>query len=577
MAWHSWATLRGYFTQDDFIFIYSAGHHSLSLSYLFARHAGVHIMPGQFLLIWLVTRIAPLNYTVAVIPLLVLQALSVALLWRVLVRLFDHSILLLVPFALYALSPLVFVSTLWWAVSLQLTPFFVVLFASVDHQVRFVQTGVRRHAWLALAWVAVGVLFWEKAVVLILVLFGFSIALSSSGSLPQRVVRTVRRHWWLWSTYIAAAAAYALVYTLNAPASATQTTTTGSQLASSQTVDLAHRMIVNVLLPGIFGGPWNGHLGEVNTPSPTLLVLAFGLVALAVGTSVARRGSRAAIAWVVLGLYLVLDVALLAVARLHAWGPGIGSFPRFVADAVPIVTLCGALALLPLKGESDSASTPPERPSTWSDGELVALGLAAILVVGAVFTTAMSTSLHENAADRRFVASATSAIKRNPGLVLFDGAVPADVLSPLFGPDWRASRVIGVTRPRPKFDLPTADLMVLDDLGVPRPVALTYAVHARPGPAKDCGYAVGAGATAIGLDVLATGKHLVVEVIYFIGRSGDGRISSGNTSVRAHFEAGGVRAFYFVADGPFDKVAVEAPPGNVVCIARVTVGAAVPG
>ncbi|HEX2416847.1 MAG TPA: hypothetical protein VHJ83_01810, partial [Micromonosporaceae bacterium] len=84
--WHAVVMLRGYFWQDDFLYVYRAATMPL-FEYLGQDYNG-HFMPGQFLLAWMVTRWAPLNWEIAVLPLIAVQILGYVLFWRLLVRMF---------------------------------------------------------------------------------------------------------------------------------------------------------------------------------------------------------------------------------------------------------------------------------------------------------------------------------------------------------------------------------------------------------------------------------------------------------------------------------------------------------
>src|SRR3954447_24022858 len=176
ILWHAWVALHGFFTQDDFVFTYHAAHSPLSLHYLFqsygggAHSGGPHIMPAQFLLIWLVTRLAPGNYAVAVAPLLVMQALTCWVLWRLLSQLFPGNGARLIAFGFFTLSPVMFITSMWWAFGLQVVPFTLALFFALDQHVRYLHTGRRRHAVLALGVTVAGLVFWEKAALIVPVL-----------------------------------------------------------------------------------------------------------------------------------------------------------------------------------------------------------------------------------------------------------------------------------------------------------------------------------------------------------------------------------------------------------------------
>jgi len=65
-----------------------------------------HLQPGQFAIAWLVSRIAPLNYTVAVFPVLLLTLAGGVLMWKFLVALFGDRPATLIPLAFLMLCPL---------------------------------------------------------------------------------------------------------------------------------------------------------------------------------------------------------------------------------------------------------------------------------------------------------------------------------------------------------------------------------------------------------------------------------------------------------------------------------------
>src|SRR5262245_45989206 len=80
---HAVLALNGFFWQDDFVITYHAASASpTDLGYLFHAHNGEHVAPGCFALAWLVTAIAPLNFGVATLPLLLIQAGASVLFWR---------------------------------------------------------------------------------------------------------------------------------------------------------------------------------------------------------------------------------------------------------------------------------------------------------------------------------------------------------------------------------------------------------------------------------------------------------------------------------------------------------------
>src|SRR5262249_15893342 len=167
-----------------------------------------HLMPGQFLLVWLLTAVAPMKYTVAVLPVLALQAVGYVLTWKLLVRLYGHRWAILVPYAVVVCSPLVLAATMWWAYALQLIPLELSLPAALYAHVGYLQTGLRRDAVLGLVWTAVGLACWEKALLIAPVVFGVTVVLNPHGGLLSRLVVTLRRYRRLWIGYAVLDVAY---------------------------------------------------------------------------------------------------------------------------------------------------------------------------------------------------------------------------------------------------------------------------------------------------------------------------------------------------------------------------------
>src|SRR5690349_5028781 len=90
---HGWVALRGYFWQDDFLITYRAAHGSPGdVHYLFQAYNREHVAPGMFLVAWVMVKLAPLGWAVAMLPLLVVHALTLVLFWRLLVRLFGSRL-----------------------------------------------------------------------------------------------------------------------------------------------------------------------------------------------------------------------------------------------------------------------------------------------------------------------------------------------------------------------------------------------------------------------------------------------------------------------------------------------------
>jgi len=573
LLWHAWVALHGFFTQDDFVFTYHAAHSPLSLHYLFqsygggAHSGGPHIMPAQFLLIWLVTRIAPGNYAVAVAPLLVMQALTCWVLWRLLSQLFPGNGARLIPFGFFTLSPVMFITSMWWAFGLQVVPFALALFFALDQHVRYLHTGRRRHALLALVATVSGLVFWEKAALIVPVVFAVTAILAPVNGVWRRVVSAARTHARVWAAYAAAGLSYAVLYfVLAEPAG-------GEALRRADVGRLAQTMVTHAFIPRLFGGPWHDNFAG---SSPTIVVVLSSLaVAAIVVVGVIRGRSRAAVAWLALGAYLAGDIVLLAGARLGFVGPVIGTDPRYIADAIPVAIILGSLALL----EPALPKAPAPTPALVATDRSLRISWvvvlpALLLAVGAIVSTALAIPAAQNPDSHSYAATLANQIKAHPKSSLFDGGVPAAAMLPVFGDDWRVSRVIGVTHSRTHIDATSDELFMADADGFMQPFTFFFPTASKPGTVYQCGHLAQPGGTDIPLEQAVKQKHVVVRLDYFTGEANRGTVQAGRVTKPVQFTAGGVHSLYAVTDGPLQAIRVST--GFPVCVTQVLVGGPAP-
>ena len=126
LLWRAALLGRGYFTQDDFLML-TLGARPLSLDLLLQDYSG-HLFPGGFLFAWANSHLAPLDWTLAVVEIVVLQLIASALAWLVLCRLLPGSWWRLAVLSVYLFCPLALWPTQWWAVAIQYLPVCIFLF-----------------------------------------------------------------------------------------------------------------------------------------------------------------------------------------------------------------------------------------------------------------------------------------------------------------------------------------------------------------------------------------------------------------------------------------------------------------
>jgi hypothetical protein len=537
-AMHAWSALHGYFWQDDFVIAFRAAHgNPVDPGYLFRAYNGEHIAPGMFLLAWLVTAIAPLNFPVAVVPLLLMQALATVLFWRLLVRCFGARWAILPLFAVFAWSPLILVPSLWWAFGAQFIPGLLAMIGALHALVRHLQD--RKPAWPVLLWLVAGLAFYEKATLIPVLLVAVAAFVERASLLA--VLRGFR---WLWLGCVAIVAGYGVAYLA--------ITSTASNRDTGAFGELARRLIAETFVPGILGLPPDAAgPGLTWVPAPTRAVAWLAALVI-IGAGVLLSGRRAVFAWLLLAGYLGVDLVL---TRLRLVGPLIGADPRYVADAVPVAVLLAGFALL----------GPPVR------ARVVPVIAAVLTVVFMVGATVSYYRLAPAAQARKAHDYLNNAAAVGPDTILFDGNVPDDVMLSWFGPDARQSQVLSLLPGERKFDEPTEQLYRLDDTGRPRQIEKLTGEIAPPGPSPQCGYAVTEKATDIPLVNPVRGK-LIARLGYYTSASGDAVIKLGDTELRVPLESG-LHVLYIPVAGEFGSIELRrATPVSGVCLTDVAVG-----
>lgn len=537
---HAWVALQGYFGHDDFIFIYRAAHGDpLDFAYLFQDHNG-HLVPGTYLLAWVQTAIAPLNYAVATLPVLVIHGVMLWLFWLVLVRLFGYRWSILPAFAVLTASPLILFPTIWWAYGVQLLPVLVVMAAALLSHLRYLECGATRYAVHTIGWILGGLLFNEKAALITGVLFAVTVLRGNT------VGEALVKHWRVWATQMTLLGGFAV---LSAGLTASQTAE--EPVPASHVAEFAFRAVVDTFLPGLLGGPFAAPGNGATWATPPLAVRVAAVV-IAVALIVV---SKKVVPWLFLAGYLAVDLALVAVTRLADVGPDIGADPRYLADAVPVAMLCAAFAFR------------DKRDHRWP-----MIVVAALLVVGGTISfVRVAPSLQFREA-RDYVATARAALTEQPHIVLYDTTVPGSIILDWFIYDNFTSRVVGVLPDAPRFDRPTETLYQLDDTGRPQPItALTDSVHGERGPAPDCGHRVDAEPVRIPLTDPSSGRR-VLKLGYYTGDTGDGVVTVGDTRVPVRFEEG-LHVLYVVVTGTYTHVEVERNLNlKPLCVTDVEIG-----
>ncbi|WP_067180882.1 hypothetical protein [Microtetraspora niveoalba] len=580
---------RGYFIEDDFLFVGDAYEHGLTWDYLTRVHKG-HLMPGALALVWVLSRVAPYNWFLVASVMLALQAAASGGMLLLLRRLFGDRAGILVPLALYLFAPLTVPALSWWSAALNAVPLQVAMVFSLAAHVRFLRSGTPRHAWHGLAWAAAGMAFSTKGAFLPLVTFALTTAYfgaGNAGGWARAIVRELRARTRVWAAYAVLLGGYGLLYLLRQG-------TAGEEGAGIPKADVALGLVGWLLgrtFPaGVVGGPlnWGGLAGTGGLADPPVAMVVTAWLALAglvVFTCLHRRSAWRA--WTIAALYVVIADVLPTVLARGRYTALVGTETRYVADAVVVFALCLALSALPLRGEEDTY----RRPLPGVTPLTTTLLTVAFLVASVASVNAYSGTVTAADRIRPYVENVRDSLARLPeDAQIYPRPVPPHVVLPWNGDRRLTSRVLAplageALRARMRDPAPAERPYVVDDAGRIVPVDHLFGYFdmvenlngdAR-GKGREC-YALRAGAAAFPVESFG-GPEGVGALAYTSARPVTVEVSLGAVSRRLDLPPTAQnRLVYFphAGAGTGLRVALDDPEATGFCLKAVAFGAAVP-
>jgi hypothetical protein len=484
VAWRAQFLGHMYFTQDDFYNLDLAIQSPFNWHYLAFNTAG-NLVLGTQVITWVLARMSLYSWGLASVVSLALVAGAGLAALRLLRTLFGDRPAILVPLAFYLLCPVTLPNFGWWSAGLESLPLQLAIFMAVDAHVRYVREGRIKQLAAAAAWLAFGLAFFEKALVLPVLLFGITSAfLVGAPSWLAGARLALRRYWRAWLAYLGVDAGYAVLLWWSL-----QTSTITPQAPSfGSAVSFAGGLVKDTLLPGAIGGPWRwwpvgGGSYALSAAPPGLIEFSVVLVAVVVAASVALRRT-AWRAWVIFATWFVLaDLVPVTIGRLITKYAGIFVLEtRYVADAIPALAICLGLAFLPLAWEPQEVRDSHlrfrayvRRPGAIQVRRRAVALLVGIFVFGSIWSAQAYESTTSGATARSYIANGTSALRLvQRGTVVLDWPVPDGIESPLFGKFSGTATVLGELEQGPlahkiRWIAPvrgTVDgLMMFDDTG----------------------------------------------------------------------------------------------------------------
>lgn len=566
-------TAGGWYYWDDLTLHSQARQFDAPTLELLLRNHDGHLMPGAWLIEWLLATVAPLNWPVAVGTLVLLQLLAAgAVAWACRVAAPGPIGRTGIPWAAlplagYLLTPLTLPTTTWLATAVNILPLHVAFAMMLGHALLAWRRQGLHHQVLAVVWLVGGMLFSERALFLgpavIFTLVCFSAATASLATQARRLGQL---------TIILAlpTVVWAVVYlvvigdpreTYSPPPSTGEAAPDG---AATDVATLLSHGYLEGLLPTLGGGPWHWKRWHPGPPwaDPSTLAVTAGAVALVLllfWTS--RRGWLAVLAWLPAALYPLAPLLALAIART---GPDTAveitqTLRHFSEVAVLGAVTFAFLGRLP-------TPRPIPRPLT-----LAAPLVLLLVVVSAVVSTATYARVWWDQPARDYFQNLRPALAQREEPV-FDQAVGLDVLLPVVHPHNQLSHLLGGLDGVPPITHHTTDPVFVDNAGQLQPARLEPMRSTVPGGDPGCGTRIGGAGATLELDGPLMDRDWVLLLNYFADAPGTAEVQLDEEPVQVPLQAG-LNQVYVRLLGGGSQLTVTASDGtSELCVGDSDLG-----
>jgi hypothetical protein len=570
LGFRAWALAGSWFYFDDVAFMSRAMDQHLDASYLLESYGG-HLMPGGFLVVYVLTQYAVYQWAPWAAVLLVLQALAGLGMLRLLVSLFGRRPLVLALLAGYLAYVFTLSAGIWFAAGINQLPMQVALVFGLHAHVEYLRHRRLRSLAVALVWTVGGLVFYEKTLLLLGVYLIVGFAWFATGGTPDRVKQ-------LWSHYRAGVLAYGALgagylalyvhYGLDfSPGNAN----------TQPWSPIAYNLVGNTMLPGLVGGPlrWQPlNVGAFGWPTQAVVLVSwFAFVALLVHAQRSRTRSRRA--WTLIAFPAVCNVVLLATARANVVGPDIAREYRYQTETAALFVIAVGLAFLPLVGAPEQnqvrPDTPPENP------RLVAAIALAVVVAATISSVRYVDLWQDRNPSEQYVANVRSSLAKAQGkpVPLVDLGVPQNLLWSYRFPENTYSHVFANLGKETSYPRSSVDrLFVFDDQGHLAPATIPPTRRQLGG--SGCGFPLAGHETTIPLDGPVIGGGWWLMVSYASPDPVDLHLVAGEEAHDLSLPEG-LHNVYVQAAGDFDAVTISNYPAHSgLCVTGLTLGLPVP-
>jgi len=575
VAFRAWALYPSWFYTDDYRLMRDAQHQQLSWEYL-SRPFDSQFMPVGRLVVWVVTRTGYTDWPLAASATLVSQlAASCACVWM-LTTLFGHRWGVLAPLAIYLTTALTLPATMWWAAALNQLPLQVAFFVAIACGVRYLRSGKGRWLGMTTIVVAIGLVCYVKAVLIVVVLAWLALGYFATGSPRERLLLVLRERGRAVVAIGALAITFATYYRLSVP----QPFTAGRGRVGLA-VDTAGTMLGTSLPSAIVGGPWRWWrtTPPIVLASPPDWAVHAGWVAIALVVAYSCLQRRNAwLGWALLLGYALVIYGLLAASRGQLFGSLAGLELRYATDLACVLTMSVGLVFMPLLGAPSAARRRTLPVMRWDPGRRLTAGATACVCIGGLLSSVSYVEYwHHDNAGRAYVKNLQGDLADLQGSVdLPSQTLPTSVMPEYTKPANASEVFLPIVATGVRFPQQTDKLMIIDDQGHVDPAVIVPAVSSEPGRVPGCGWKV-TERTTIPLTAPTFDWVWWIRIGYLASRDSAVRVTAGSVSVRAHVQRG-LNSLFVKVPTSFSSVTLDdLGPGVVVCVDSIDVGDPAPG
>jgi hypothetical protein len=577
VAFRAWTLSQWSWYFDDWVWMESASNMDF-LPYVFQVYNS-HLQPGQFLIMWLVTHLAPLNYGWIVFVVAGFAG-GVVVVWALALReLFGEQARLFIALVVLALTPCMTAVSLWWSTALNAYSIQLSMGLCLYFLARMLAGGgARAHVGLVASYIG-GLFFWEKAAMITVPLV-FTVLIVTAGPVRARIWRVVASLWGVALVTLGYIGFY--VYAARNLTSIG----TGQPLEARSPLDALGfyvHALLNMSLPSLVGGPFS----DLDRPdslfpdSPRLIQALLAALTLVVIALALRYRRSAPLAIGLAATYSLLCWMLVFLTwRYDFFGDTMTQASRYWVDGLPVALLALMFVVTPLRSHgSDDAWRRPMTATNRDRLRATARHAVSVLAVVCLLASVRSWQTMRDDSPEPWVDAVVADMSAVGSASVWDSTGPRAVLGDFVAGD--TGRISTMLRP---LELPvsynesTDRLLVVGADGHLRLGQVVGGVGSlSPGPDGECGYAVNTGTTTeVPLSGPAFDFTWGVQVTYFTG--GDARLTLRTDTDEVDLEvpkneAGGLGVRQLVVDGPVSSIELEGVAGaDTVCVTEIRVG-----